>query len=62
MLDVPDSGCAPGARWCMHDAVVNTRPYNPSTYDLEHDYQVFGPAPRAVQLQWIELSAEDAGL
>jgi hypothetical protein len=63
MLEVPDSGCAATAgRWCLHDAVVNTRPMNPTSYDLEHDYQLFSPAPRAVQTGWLDRTAADFGL
>jgi hypothetical protein len=43
------SGCAPGAKWCLHDALVTERPHNPETYDLEKDYQRFLPdRPAAV--------------
>ena len=54
VVDVPESGCASGGRWCLHDAVVNTRPHQPKAYDLEHDYQVFEPAPRALQTDYID--------
>lgn len=43
------SGCRPGARWCLHDALVTERPHNPETFDLEKDYQGFLPdRPAAV--------------
>lgn len=43
------SGCSPGAKWCLHDALVAERPHNPTTYDLERDYQGFLPdRPAAV--------------
>ena len=43
------SGCRAGARWCLHDALVTERPHNPTTYDLERDYQGFLPnRPAAV--------------
>ena len=43
------SGCQPGARWCLHDALVTERPHNPETFDLERDYQGFLPdRPAAV--------------
>jgi hypothetical protein len=41
------SGCSAGAGWCMHDVVITTRPHNPNTYDLLHDYMDF--TGRAVQ-------------
>ncbi len=37
------SGCQPGAKWCLHDALVTERPHNPETFDLERDYQGFLP-------------------
>ena len=43
------SGCAAGAKWCLHDALVTERPHNPETFDLEKDYQGFLPdRPAAV--------------
>ena len=43
------SGCRRGAKWCLHDALVNERPHNPETFDLEQDYQGFVPdRPAAV--------------
>lgn len=43
------SGCAAGAKWCLHDALVTERPHNPETFDLEQDYQGFLPdRPAAV--------------
>ncbi len=38
------SGCsatAPGGLWCLHDAMINSRPHNPTSYDLRNDYTVF---------------------
>jgi len=40
-VDATGSGCV--AAWCLHDAVVNTRPANPAMYDLEADYTTFRP-------------------
>ena len=43
-VDANGSGCsrtASGGLWCLHDAVVNTRPHNPAMYDLRRDYTVF---------------------
>lgn len=54
VVDVPESGCTSGGRWCLHDAVVNTRPHKPNAYDLERDYQIFEPAPRALQTDFLD--------
>lgn len=38
------SGCdrsVNGGLWCMHDALINTRPHNPRMYDLKNDYTDF---------------------
>lgn len=35
------TGCNDGARWCLHDAVVTTRPHNPANFDLARDYAEF---------------------
>ena len=37
-LPVPDSGCDKGAKWCLHNALINRRPYNPASFDLKRDY------------------------
>jgi hypothetical protein len=49
------SGCHSGARFCLHDLVITTRPHNPATFDLEHDYSDFDG--RAVQTQWVDAVA-----
>jgi len=51
-LDVPQSGCFSGAKWCLHDLVITTRPHNPATFDLRRDYSNF--IGRPVQTKWIE--------
>jgi hypothetical protein len=38
------SGCsstASGGLWCLHDALINTRPHDPTFYDLRNDYTDF---------------------
>lgn len=38
------SGCdrhVSGGLWCMHDALINTRPHDPRMYDLKNDYTNF---------------------
>jgi len=37
-LAVPDSGCKPKARWCLHDALIRQHPHDPGGFNLEHDY------------------------
>ncbi|QQR75881.1 MAG: hypothetical protein IPJ17_10035 [Holophagales bacterium] len=37
-LDAADSGCAPGAKWCLHDVLVTRRPHDPTRFDLARDY------------------------
>lgn len=38
------SGCSrdAGGSWCLHDALITTRPHNPRSYDLRRDYTTFG--------------------
>ncbi len=43
VVNAARSGCRPGARWCLHDALVNEQPHDPETFDLERDYQGFLP-------------------
>ncbi len=31
---VKNSGCNPGAKWCVHETLITTRPHNPARYDL----------------------------
>ncbi|MDX2093276.1 MAG: hypothetical protein SFX73_35865 [Kofleriaceae bacterium] len=49
---VPNSGCASGAGWCLHDAVITHRPHNPYHYDLARDYTDF--VDRAVTTEYLE--------
>jgi hypothetical protein len=42
---VPDTGCASGAGWCLHDVVITHRPHDPSSYDLAQDYTDFVDRP-----------------
>lgn len=44
-VSVPHSGCASGAGWCLHDAVITQRPHNAWTYDLARDYTDFVSRP-----------------
>lgn len=56
-VDGTGSGCNSGAKWCLHDLLITTKPHNPAMYDLRDDYSDFDG--RAVQTQWIDaLSAQ----
>lgn len=46
------TGCNPGAKWCIHDAVITTRPHDPNRFDLARDYTNF--VGRSVQTQWVD--------
>ena len=50
-LVVDRSGCHSGAKWCLHDLLITTRPHNPDTFDLVRDYTDF--VGRPVQDKWI---------
>lgn len=49
------SGCHSGAKWCLHDLVITTKPHDPDRFDLQHDYTDF--AGRPVQVQWVDAIA-----
>ncbi len=40
-------------KWCLHDALIITKPYNPNKYDLERDYQRFN-SERRVQTDYLK--------
>jgi hypothetical protein len=50
-LVVDRSGCHSGAKWCVHDLLITTRPHDPNTFDLVRDYTDF--VGRPVQAGWI---------
>ena len=58
-VDATGSGCsrtASGGLWCLHDAVINTRPHNPTMYDLRRDYTTFSGAPgRALVTSYLDV-------
>jgi len=56
-VTVPDTGCASGACWCLHDAVITHRPHNPHGYDLANDYTDF--ADRPVTTEYFDLLIPD---
>lgn len=44
--------CNSGAKWCIHDAVITTKPHDPNRFDLARDYTDF--VGRPVQTQWVD--------
>lgn len=52
-LKSKNSGCNPGAVWCVHETVITTKPHNPAAYDLRQDYQKFG-GDRQVVTEYME--------
>lgn len=51
-LVVRNSGCRSGAKWCLHDLLVTTRPHDPDRYDLARDYTQFEGRP--IQTGWVD--------
>jgi len=43
--DATGSGCDPGADWCIHDTLINTRPHDPTNLDVPDDYSDFAGRP-----------------
>jgi hypothetical protein len=58
--DAGDSGCHQGARWCVHDALITTRPHTPTNASAQLDYSDF--TGRDACHSWIDAKAEEAGL
>lgn len=44
-VNVPNTGCASGAGWCLHDVVITHRPHNPNMFDIATDYTDFTNRP-----------------
>jgi hypothetical protein len=59
-VDATGSGCDPGAVWCVHMTMINTKPHDPATDDVLSDYADF--AGRPVCTSYIEAKASEAGL
>ena len=38
VLQIDVTGCGCSAAWCVHETLIVQRPHNPTTFDLEHDY------------------------
>jgi hypothetical protein len=47
------NGAVSGGRWCMHDTLINSKPHNPTMYDLARDYTDFA-GPRRLQTSYID--------
>jgi hypothetical protein len=58
--DAFDSGCHEGAQWCVHDALITTRPHVPTNASAQLDYSEF--AGRHACHTWIDAKADEAGL
>lgn len=52
-----DSGCAEGAGWCLHDALIIQRPHNTQTFDLRRDYTEF-TNERPANIGWWPVAAD----
>lgn len=50
LVNAAQSGCsrADGGLWCLHDALITTRPHNPLMYDLRNDYTDFTAGRKVV--------------
>ena len=55
-----NTGCAPGATWCLHMALITTQPHDPAKADVINDYSDF--SGRSVAHGYIDEKAADAGL
>ncbi|MDX2090286.1 MAG: hypothetical protein SFX73_20670 [Kofleriaceae bacterium] len=49
---VPNTGCASGAGWCLHDVVITSRPHDPNSFDIARDYTNF--EDRTVTTSYLE--------
>ena len=58
--DASQSGCDPGAEWCVHVTLVNTKPHDPTNADPTKDYSDF--AGRPVCTSYVAAKANEAGL
>jgi hypothetical protein len=58
--DAGDSGCQKGAQWCVHNALIATRPRAPRNARAQLDYSDF--TGRQACHSWIDAKADEAGL
>jgi hypothetical protein len=61
-VDSTGSGCNAGAKWCLHDTLITTRPHNPATFDLDLDYVSFTGAGRHVVVAEMQQAMADGVL
>lgn len=60
-VDADGSGCDVGAGWCLHDALITSRPHDPATYDLALDYTDFSGG-RNVVTSYVDQAVTDGVL
>jgi hypothetical protein len=60
-VDADGSGCDVGAGWCLHDALITSKPHDPTTYDLMLDYTDFTNG-RHVVTSYIDQAVSDGVL
>jgi hypothetical protein len=58
--DADESGCREGAQWCVHDALITTRPHARANASSQLDYSDF--TDRDACHSWIDAKADEAGL
>jgi hypothetical protein len=58
--DAGDARCHEGSKWCVHDALITTRPHAPTSASGQLDYSDF--SDRSACHAWIDAKAEEAGL
>lgn len=51
-VTVPNTGCASGAGWSLHDVLITHRPHNPQSFDIANDYTDF--VDRPVTTEYLE--------
>jgi len=52
-ITVPNTGCASGACWSLHDVVITHRPHDPRSFDIANDYTDF--VDRPVTTEYLDL-------
>jgi hypothetical protein len=58
--DAGDSGCRQGAQWCVHDALITTRPHVATRASPQLDYADF--TGREACHTWIDAKVDEAGI
>jgi hypothetical protein len=58
--DADAAGCDPGATWCVHMTLINTKPHDPTAANTALDYTDF--ASRPVCTSYIDTKATESGL